>query len=416
MPALRGVWQTVKSRTTCRGKAEKSSIPSSLSFSLPLPFQHKGVPYCHVPCYGALFGPQLFGHGSTVESHKSFGPPKDTPKRNEPKHYKTPQHEQLEQRLKNYNQFFNSKGTEIRSREVNGRLVLEGALRVYWGVQSVIHLKEDDDQRTVVTVRKRNSCRYSTSLEITDDLKEPLLLDPMATSIVSENGFDISASDSTTCESAWSEATSAGQVASNGKAGHSDEGESTSQEVSPVHGSATLPSKLDKKQLLNGADQWDELDDLLQVERKVEENEKLYQTLPTAISKSSSMDSSMTTTSTTNESAETTTSAAAPASNQQHEQLLNEEEDSSATLKPEDFDDFKRRMQREFLENANGLRSSNDGTLKAGLPIDPSRINDSLKLYGDQNMMSKSFSGAMGGPNKSYEIGEWQLAKVYLSN
>lgn len=36
-------------------------------------FQHKGVPYCHVPCYGALFGPQLFGHGTRVESHKSFG-------------------------------------------------------------------------------------------------------------------------------------------------------------------------------------------------------------------------------------------------------------------------------------------------------------------------------------------------------
>lgn len=38
-----------------------------------LNFQHKGVPYCHVPCYGALFGPQLFGHGTRVESHKSFG-------------------------------------------------------------------------------------------------------------------------------------------------------------------------------------------------------------------------------------------------------------------------------------------------------------------------------------------------------
>jgi len=26
-----------------------------------------------VPCYGALFGPQLFGHGTRVESHKNFG-------------------------------------------------------------------------------------------------------------------------------------------------------------------------------------------------------------------------------------------------------------------------------------------------------------------------------------------------------
>jgi len=35
--------------------------------------QHKGVPYCHVPCYGVLFGPQLYGHGTRVESHTSFG-------------------------------------------------------------------------------------------------------------------------------------------------------------------------------------------------------------------------------------------------------------------------------------------------------------------------------------------------------
>lgn len=44
--------------------------------------EHKGVPYCHVPCYGALFGPQLFGHGTRVESHKSFGPIKDASKIN----------------------------------------------------------------------------------------------------------------------------------------------------------------------------------------------------------------------------------------------------------------------------------------------------------------------------------------------
>lgn len=42
--------------------------------------EHKGVPYCHVPCYGALFGPQLFGHGTRVESHKSFGQQKESPK------------------------------------------------------------------------------------------------------------------------------------------------------------------------------------------------------------------------------------------------------------------------------------------------------------------------------------------------
>lgn len=60
-----------------------------------------------------------------------------------------------------FNQYVDGRSGEIRSREVNGRLVLEGALRIHWGVKGVIHLKENDDQRTVVTIRKRNSCRYS---------------------------------------------------------------------------------------------------------------------------------------------------------------------------------------------------------------------------------------------------------------
>ena len=39
----------------------------------PLCSQHKSTPYCHIPCYSALFGPKLFGHGSRVESHRNFG-------------------------------------------------------------------------------------------------------------------------------------------------------------------------------------------------------------------------------------------------------------------------------------------------------------------------------------------------------
>jgi len=53
--------------------------------------------------------------------------------------------------------------TNAASKQVNGRLILEGALRIYWGVRGVIHLKEDDDQRTVVTARNRNSCRHSVT-------------------------------------------------------------------------------------------------------------------------------------------------------------------------------------------------------------------------------------------------------------
>lgn len=39
--------------------------------------------------------------------------------------------------------------------QVNGRMILEGVLRIYWGVRNVIHLKEEDDQRTIA-VRRRS--------------------------------------------------------------------------------------------------------------------------------------------------------------------------------------------------------------------------------------------------------------------
>lgn len=99
-----------------------------------------------------------------MESHKSFGqkaPPvaKSASGPNIPL-------TQIETKLRTYNQFYNSKSLEVKSREVDGRLVLEGALRIYWGIQGVIHLKEDDDQRTVVTIRKRHSVRYPNSVDI----------------------------------------------------------------------------------------------------------------------------------------------------------------------------------------------------------------------------------------------------------
>lgn len=124
------------------------------------------MPYCHVPCYGALFGPQLFGHGTRVESHKSFGDKQRIGGAGGGNHAAggppALPRDHIESKLRVYNQYHSGQGShEIRCREVNERLVLEGALRVCWGVQGMIHLKEDDDQRTVITVRKRNSCRYN---------------------------------------------------------------------------------------------------------------------------------------------------------------------------------------------------------------------------------------------------------------
>lgn len=117
--------------------------------------EHKAVPYCHVPCYSVLFGPTLFGHGSQVEAHTSFG-----------KNIKDRQcvssvpRNHLEGKLKVYNQFYEGKSGIVQSRLRNGRLILEGSIRIYWGVNRVIRLKEDHDDRIPVR-RRRTSLRLS---------------------------------------------------------------------------------------------------------------------------------------------------------------------------------------------------------------------------------------------------------------
>lgn len=127
--------------------------------------EHKGVPYCHIPCYGALFGPTLFGHGSQVESHKSFGKIENRPG--------IPiQRSHLEAKLKIFNQYYEGKSHELKCRERNEKLILEGVLRIYWGVNNLIHLKEDDDQRTHVQLRKRNSYRLAINNGLEDETSD----------------------------------------------------------------------------------------------------------------------------------------------------------------------------------------------------------------------------------------------------
>lgn len=223
-----------------------------------------------MPCYGALFGPQLFGHGTRVESHKSFGQLKESPKIPNGAMLLTAQ---LEGKLKAYNQFYEGKSGEIRSREVNGRLVLEGSLRIHWGVQGVIHLKENDDQRTVVTVRKRNSYRlYSSPEQNSDD---------DSTSFSRENSYsDISVcSNSATNFDSSLDLDKSDVTCTDSAADFSVETTTDSSPSTPsyhdIPKSITLPSKLDVKQMEN-----DELDELLRVERKVEDSEKIYRTMP----------------------------------------------------------------------------------------------------------------------------------------
>ena len=116
--------------------------------------QHKSTPYCHIPCYSALFGPKLFGHGSRVESHRNFGRRENSFIREQ---------KSLERSVKEYNDYFKSEDaagartTEdgermgVSHREVNGRLVLAGVLRIFWGIDRSIRLREFDDKGPLAT-------------------------------------------------------------------------------------------------------------------------------------------------------------------------------------------------------------------------------------------------------------------------
>lgn len=47
-------------------------------------------------------------------------------------------------------------------------MILEGVLKIYWGVRNVIHLKEEDDQRTIA-VRRRSGVNSEAFYPDSDD-------------------------------------------------------------------------------------------------------------------------------------------------------------------------------------------------------------------------------------------------------
>lgn len=133
--------------------------------------EHKGFPYCDVPCYGQLFGPSLFGHGSLGQSVAAKGSSEveervivdsgiDTCTDNLESNYSSggtdcpincsvPSRQVLERKLKLYNQYYESMQYLIKSRERSGRLILHGVLKLYWSVTKLLHFKENDDQRPI---------------------------------------------------------------------------------------------------------------------------------------------------------------------------------------------------------------------------------------------------------------------------
>lgn len=308
--------------------------------------EHKGIPYCHVPCYGALFGPQLFGHGTRVEAHKSYGAPNSAPK--PPAGPQIPR-QQLDSKLKLYNDFFEDKSSQrIKSREVNGRLVLEGALKVFWGVAGVIHLKEDCDQRTVVTVRKRNSWR-STRNSLYPDLsseRAPLIQnsDQMVGSTNSVDDNDTTISESLSYDTLSM---------------NSDIHSITSNENSPVH-KANGNGQIETEEIIETKLE-NAMEELLQSSASSAQDPSQYHSLTESsatLEKKSPTDENSTS-------------------------LYDDYETPPSTLKPTDYEEFRDNVEKQYIHEANMMQSTHDGTLKSNQPIDPSRINDSLKLYGE---------------------------------
>ena len=63
---------------------------------------------------------------------------------------------ELKTKLDDYNSYYkNVTKNQISSREVNGRFVFEGIMKVYWGTEASVRLKEYDDTR-VININNRN--------------------------------------------------------------------------------------------------------------------------------------------------------------------------------------------------------------------------------------------------------------------
>jgi len=292
--------------------------------------EHKEVPYCHVPCYAALFGPKLFGHGSTTESHRSFG-------RREKSFIR--EQSELRTKLDQYNAYYADHAkSQLAAREVNGRLILEGIIKVYWGTEASVRLKEFDDTRL------SNSARQQKTMSVGPDFMAPVDLlgiasesednedetdgessipyfnprtrplyteslkdlartslpqDPLYDKILDQALLEDVANDNLlsydpiqkwkTLNNLVSESDTASELSPNVTVEDNMEEDNTSDEVR-IQRSVSVHRKNENKNLLSARvrsstlpsqfrDLKDDLDDLLQVERQIEDHEKVYHTV-----------------------------------------------------------------------------------------------------------------------------------------
>ncbi|XP_046839345.1 nucleolar RNA helicase 2-like isoform X3 [Xenia sp. Carnegie-2017] len=97
---------------------------------------HRGMPYCNMPCYSLLFGPGGYGRGG-VESHQKLGHQSSLTSD------QLALRKELQPKLQVYNNYYEGdkkKALQLSSKEANGKLIIEGVLRIYWGLKNHVTL------------------------------------------------------------------------------------------------------------------------------------------------------------------------------------------------------------------------------------------------------------------------------------
>lgn len=92
--------------------------------------EHRGFSYCNVPCYSNIFSSPL-GH---VEANESCSLSDD----------QKILRAQLIPKLRTYNTYYMDKPCQISCREINDKYVIEGIIKVYWGLTAPVTLADSD--------------------------------------------------------------------------------------------------------------------------------------------------------------------------------------------------------------------------------------------------------------------------------
>lgn len=186
--------------------------------------EHNGIPYCHKPCYAALFGPRMMGYGyaSPANFRKSAelenitgniynghdgGSPvmvyeygnnntvKLTPtsKKNSvgtniyssqstsqneslPKKDPAVKRQEILKKIKYYNEYYHGKGKKRQSvtdiSDNSGNVVISGPLRILWGVKKPIRFRHCDEvPPESPTINYRHSCMPGSDIKIPADIR-----------------------------------------------------------------------------------------------------------------------------------------------------------------------------------------------------------------------------------------------------